>query len=153
MEPLKRHPLARALRADKLCLAGLQATLLHYLKEEVTEHIPIWRMIAAPLAEIKQRARRWRRTLERAGVTAEIVDGESTVGGGSLPGETLPTKLVALGVAHPDQLAAALRAADPPVIARIEEHRLVLDPRTVLPEEERELLQIVTAASREKQAG
>ncbi len=143
VEPLKRHPLARALRADKLCLAGLQATLLHYLKDEATEQVPVWRMVAAPLAEIEQRARRWRRALRRAGVEAEIADGESTVGGGSLPGETLPTRLVALPVAHPDRIAAALRAADPPVVARIEEERLVLDPRTVLPEEERELLRVV----------
>lgn len=143
VERLKHHPLARALRADKLCLAGLQATLLHYLKEEAAEQIPVWRMISMGLDEIERRARRWRRTLRRAGVPAEIADGESTVGGGSLPGETLPTKLVALGAAHPDQLAAALRAADPPVIARIEEDRLVLDPRSVLPEEERELLRVV----------
>lgn len=143
VEPLKGHPLARALRADKLCLAGLQATLLHYLTDKATEQVPVWRMIAVPLAEIERRARRWRRALRRAGVAAEIADGASTVGGGSLPGGTLPTKLVALAVAHPDRLATALRAADPPVIARIEEDRLVLDPRTVLPEEERELLRIV----------
>jgi L-seryl-tRNA(Ser) seleniumtransferase len=147
VEPLKRHPLARALRADKLCLAGLQATLLHYLKDEATEQVPVWRMIAAPLAGIERRARRWRRALRRAGVEAEIADGESTVGGGSLPGETLPTKLVALPVAHPDRLAAALRTAAPPVVARIEEDRLVLDPRTVLPEEERELLRVVKEAT------
>jgi L-seryl-tRNA(Ser) seleniumtransferase len=147
VEPLKRHPLARALRADKLCLAGLQATLLHYLKDEAPEQVPVWRMIGAPLAEIERRARRWRRALRRAGVEAEIADGESTVGGGSLPGETLPTRLVALPVAHPDRLAAALRAAGPPVVARIEEDRLVLDPRTVLPEEERELLRVVTEAA------
>ena len=147
VEPLKHHPLARALRADKLCLAGLQATLLHYLKDEATEHVPVWRMIATPLAEVERRARRWRRALRRAGVTAEVVDGESTVGGGSLPGETLPTKLVALPVPHPDQLAAALRVADPPVVARIEEDQLVLDPRTVLVEEERELLRVVTEVS------
>ena len=144
VEPLKTHPLARALRTDKLCLAGLQATLLHYLKDEAPEQVPVWRMIAVPLAEIERRARRWRRNLRRAGVQAEIVDGESTVGGGSLPGETLPTKLVALAVAHPDRLAAALRAADPPVVARIEDDRLVLDPRTVLVEEERELLRVVS---------
>jgi len=149
VEPLKRHPLARALRADKLCLAGLQATLLHYLKDEATGQIPVWRMIAMPLAEIERRARRWRRVLHRNGVPAEIVDGRSTVGGGSLPGETLPTKLVALSVAHPDQLAAALRAADPPVVARIEEGRLVLDPRTVLKEEEeRELLRTIAEVLR-----
>jgi L-seryl-tRNA(Ser) seleniumtransferase len=140
---LKRHPLARALRADKLCLAGLQATLLSYLKDQATEHVPIWQMISAPLAEIERRARRWRRALQRAHIAARLVDGESTVGGGSLPGETLPTRLVALPVAHPDQVAAALRAADPPVIARIEEDQLVLDPRTVLVEEEKKLLKIV----------
>ncbi len=144
VEPLKRNPLARALRADKLCLAGLQATLLHYLKDEATREIPVWRMIATPLTEIEHRARRWRRTLRRAGVPAEVVDGESTVGGGSLPGETLPTKLVALDVEHADRWTAALRAADPPVIARIEEQRPVLDPRTVLPEEEQELLRVVS---------
>ena len=148
VEPLKRHPLARALRADKLCLAGLQATLLHYLKDEATEHVPVWRMIATPLAGIERRARRWRRALRRAGVAAEVVDGASTVGGGSLPGETLPTKLVALPVAHPDRLAAALRAAALPVIARIEEGRLVLDPRTVPVEKERELLRVVKEVAR-----
>jgi L-seryl-tRNA(Ser) seleniumtransferase len=147
VEQLKRHPLARALRADKLCLAALQATLLAYVTGKATEQIPVWRMIAAPLEEIKRRARRWRRALRRAGVAVEIVEGESTIGGGSLPGETLPTKLVALAGEHPDRLAGALRRADPPVIARIEEDQLVLDPRTVLPEEERELLTTVKEAS------
>jgi len=145
VEPLKTHPLARALRADKLCLAGLQATLLHYLKEEATEQVSVWRMIAMPLAEIERRARRWRRVLRRNDVSVEIVDGRSTVGGGSLPGETLPTKLVALDAESPDRLAAALRAADPPVVARIEDDRLVLDPRTVLAEEERELLRVIVS--------
>jgi L-seryl-tRNA(Ser) seleniumtransferase len=141
--PLKSHPLTRALRADKLCLAALQATLLHYLKSEATEQVLVWRMITTPLEEIEQRARRWRRSLRQAGVETEIVDGESTVGGGSLPGETLPTRLVALAAAHPDQLTAALREADPPVIARIEDNRLVLDPRTVLAEEEKDLLEAI----------
>jgi L-seryl-tRNA(Ser) seleniumtransferase len=150
VEPLKRHPLARALRADKLCLVGLQATLLHYLKDEAIEQVPVWQMIATPPAEVERRARRWRRALRRNGILAEIVDGRSTVGGGSLPGETLPTKLVALPVAHPNRLAAALRAADPPVVTRIEEDRLVLDPRTVSPEEEQELLRIVETVMREE---
>jgi L-seryl-tRNA(Ser) seleniumtransferase len=143
VEPLKSHPLARALRADKLCLAALQTTLLHYLKGEAAEQVPIWRMIATPLEEIERQAQRWRRDLRQAGVEAEIVDGASTVGGGSLPGETLPTKLVALVVPHPDQLAAALREANPPVIGRIEDDRLVLDPRTVLAEDERDLLEAI----------
>ncbi|MDY7080763.1 MAG: L-seryl-tRNA(Sec) selenium transferase [Chloroflexota bacterium] len=146
VNPLKRHPLARALRADKLCLAGLQATLLHYLKDEATEQIPVWRMIATPLAELERRARHWQRSLQKLDVAAEIVDGESTVGGGSLPGETLPTKLVSLPVPHPDRLAAALRTGDPPAVARIEENRLVLDLRTVIPEEGRRLLRAVVEA-------
>jgi L-seryl-tRNA(Ser) seleniumtransferase len=143
VNPLKSHPLARALRADKLCLVGLQATLLHYLKEEVTEQVPVWRMIAAPLAEIERRAERWQKRLRQAGVAAQVIDGNSTVGGGSLPGEMLPTKLLALTVAHPNQLDAALRAAAPPVIGRIQDDQLVLDPRTVLPDEEQALLQNV----------
>jgi L-seryl-tRNA(Ser) seleniumtransferase len=138
--PLKRHPLARALRADKLCLAALQATLLHYLKDEAVQQVPVWRMIAAPLAEIERRARRWQRALRRAGLRVEVVDGRSTVGGGSLPGETLPTRLVAVSSDNPTALAAALREGEPPVLARVEEGRLVLDPRTVLMEEDQALL-------------
>jgi len=146
VDPLKRHPLARALRVDKLCLAALQATLLHYLRDEAAQEIPIWRMIGAPVAEIDRRAKRWRRRLRRAGIEATVVDGHSTVGGGSLPGETLPTRLLALPVADPDGVAAALRAADPPVVARIEDDRLLLDPRTVLPEDEEALLRAVQGA-------
>jgi L-seryl-tRNA(Ser) seleniumtransferase len=140
VDSLKRHPLVRALRPDKLCLAALQATLLHYLKGEAEQEIPVWRMISQPLDEVTRRARSWIRSLRRAGLEAEVIDGASTVGGGSLPGETLPTKLVALGSEGPDALAAALRAASPPVIARIEDGRLVLDPRTVLAEQEDQLL-------------
>jgi L-seryl-tRNA(Ser) seleniumtransferase len=148
VESMKRHPLARALRADKLCLAGLQATLMHYLRDEATTQIPVWRMIAAPVEELERRARRWRRVLSRAGIRAEVVDGRSTVGGGSLPGETLPTRLLALSLPDPDRAATALRRHDPPVVARIEEGRLVLDPRTVLPEEERDLLRAIQEAVR-----
>ncbi len=148
VEPMKRHPLARALRADKLCLAGLQATLMHYLREEATAQIPVWRMIAAPVEELDRRARRWRRALARAGIRAEVVDGRSTVGGGSLPGETLPTRLLALPLPDPQRAAEALRRRDPPVVARIEEDRLVLDPRTVLPEEERALISALIEATR-----
>ncbi len=140
VDELKRHPLTRALRPDKLCLAALQATLMHYLREEATEQIPVWRMIAAPLETVERRARRWRRRLRRAGLQAEVADGRSTVGGGSLPGETLPTKLLVIPTPQPDRLAAGLRSGSPPIVARIEEDHLVLDPRTVLPEEETTLI-------------
>lgn len=153
VEPLKRHPLARALRADKLCLAALSATLTHYLKREAEREIPVWRMMSMPLDEIARRAKRWARKLKQAGLKAEVIEGRSTVGGGSLPGETLPTWLVAVecasggapGAASPDELAARLRRNDPPVVARIEDGRLVLDPRTVQANEEKALLSAVAA--------
>ncbi|MGD2146746.1 MAG: L-seryl-tRNA(Sec) selenium transferase, partial [Anaerolineae bacterium] len=110
------------------------------------ERIPVWRMIAAPLTTIERRAQLWQGALQEVGISTQVVDGRSTVGGGSLPGETLPTKLLALSAAHPDRVAAALRNADPPVIGRIETDRLVLDPRTVLPEEEEALLDSVVVA-------
>lgn len=140
VDPLRTHPLARALRVDKLCLIGLQETLLHYLRDEAVEEIPVWRMIALPLDAIAERAVKWQRTLQRAGAPVEVVDGRSTVGGGSLPGETLPTKLVALRSSHPNALARELRMAAPPIVVRIEADDVVLDPRTVLPEEEGILL-------------
>jgi L-seryl-tRNA(Ser) seleniumtransferase len=142
---LKRHPLARAVRADKLCLAALAATLVHYLKGEAEAAIPVWHMLSLPLAEIEARARRWAARLE-----AEVVDGLSTVGGGSLPGETLPTKLVALAARSPNALAARLRAQNPPVIGRVADGRLVLDPRTVAEAEEAALLEAVQRAKGER---
>lgn len=134
---LKKHPLARAFRADKLCLAALMATLLHYLKDEVEQEIPIWRMIAAPLEMLRGRAEAWCQALGRG----EVIPGESTVGGGSLPGETLPTFLFAVPARRPDRLAKHLRQGQPPVIARVQDERLVLDPRSVLPEQDDRLLE------------
>jgi L-seryl-tRNA(Ser) seleniumtransferase len=133
---LKRFPLTRALRVDKTTLAGLQATLRHYLLGEAAEKVPVWRMVSQTEAMLEERAAAWVRELKRLGRRAEMIPGRSTVGGGSLPGETLPTRLVALAVESPDALAVHLRAGDPPVITRIEDGRLVLDPRTVLPEQE-----------------
>jgi L-seryl-tRNA(Ser) seleniumtransferase len=146
VEPLKLHPLVRALRADKLCLAALSATLTHYLKREAEQEIPVWRMIAMPLDIITKRAKRWMFKLRQAGITAEVIAGRSTVGGGSLPGETLPTRLVAVACDSPDALAARLRRSVPPIVARIEDGRLVLDPRTVQAGEEKALLDAVVVA-------
>jgi L-seryl-tRNA(Ser) seleniumtransferase len=149
VDPLKSHPLTRALRPDKLCLVGLQETLLHYARGEAVEAIPVWRMMATPLAAIEERATRWQKRLAQVSVASERVDGRSTVGGGSLPGETLPTWLVSLPTEHPNRLAGALREGDPPVIGRIEDDRLVLDPRTVQEDEEESLLDSVARATRE----
>ena len=140
---LKKFPLTRALRVDKTTLAGLQATLRHYLLGEVTEKVPVWRMISQSEDVLRARAEDWVKELGRREVPASVVAGHSTVGGGSLPGETLPTHLVALRLDSPDGAASRLRAGEPPVIARIEDERLVLDPRTVLPEQETTLWDVV----------
>lgn len=129
VEKLRRHPLARALRADKLCLAALTATLDHYRRNEAVEHIPVWKMIARPLADVQAAAEAWAAEL----VNAAVIEGESAVGGGSLPGATLPTALLALEVPEVEAFVARLRAADPPIIARIRDGRALFDPRTVLP--------------------
>jgi L-seryl-tRNA(Ser) seleniumtransferase len=136
VDRLKKHSLARALRADKICLAGLAATLMHYLKDEAEREIPVWRMISAPLDSLRERAECWR----RAAGQGEVIPGESTVGGGSLPDETLPTALLALEVRSPNRTLAQLRRAEPPVIARVQAGRVVFDPRTVLADQEEGLL-------------
>jgi L-seryl-tRNA(Ser) seleniumtransferase len=145
---LKKFPLTRALRVDKTTLAGLQATLRHYLLGEALTKVPVWQMIGQDEASLGRRAKSWVRKLKGLGVAAQVVPGRSTVGGGSLPGETLPTHLVALDVDSPDAVAARLRAGEPPVITRIEDDRLVIDPRTVLPEQEAALLRLLVEATR-----
>ena len=120
-----------------MSLAGLTATILHYLRQEAESEVPIWRMIAAGEQGIKDRAARWKTQLP---APSEVIPGKSAVGGGSLPGATLPPWLLALSCAGdaggPEPVMRRLRKADPPVIARIEDDRVILDPRTVLPEEE-----------------
>ena len=133
---LKKHPLARAIRADKLCLAALSATLLHYLKDEAEREVPIWRMISASPECLRQRVADWAEKLGQGTVTP----GESTVGGGSLPGETMPTFLLALSLRSPDRFLARLRHTRPAVIARLQDDQVVFDPRTVLVEQEAVLL-------------
>lgn len=136
IQKLKKHPLARAVRADKLCLAALSATLLHYLKDEAERTIPVWQMICVTPEQNQARARHWADQIGQG----EVIPGESTIGGGSLPGETLPTYLLALKVDQPNKFLGKLRQAHPPVIARVLDDRVVFDPRTVLPEQEGALL-------------
>lgn len=147
---LKKHPLARAIRADKLCLAALSATLLHYLKDEPEQAVPIWRMIAASVEAVRDRALAWQTALGQG----EVLASQSTVGGGSLPGETLPTYVLALNPPHPNKFLARLRQPRPshlhqkstageaaPIIARLEKDKVVFDPRTVLEEQDTILIE------------
>lgn len=133
---IKKHPLARAVRADKLCLAALEATLIHYLKGDALDQIPTWKMISTPLAEIKKRAEHWRKSLGCGSVEKDL----STIGGGSLPGETLDTYVLSITVEQADKMLKALRQNTPPIIARVQQDRILFDPRTVLESEEEALL-------------
>jgi L-seryl-tRNA(Ser) seleniumtransferase len=148
IDRLKRHPLARAMRIDKTRLAGLAATLVHYLKGEATMEIPVWRMIAAPLGEIEGRAARWAEALGNSG---RVVPGETMIGGGSLPGGTLPTMLLAIGgkKGQAKTIAEKLRRREVPVVGRIEKDILLLDPRTVLPEEDGEVIEALRELTKE----
>jgi L-seryl-tRNA(Ser) seleniumtransferase len=148
---LKKHPLQRAMRIDKTRLAGLIATLLHYLRGEALTEIPVWRMIATPLEEIEQRAGSWAGAI---GGLARVVEGETMVGGGSLPGGTLPTRLVALGGAGKkgkpniaQALSQLLRSQEVPIIGRISGQVLLLDPRSVLPEDDELVLKALNSSA------
>ena len=150
VDKLKKHPLARAVRIDKVRLAGLVTTLIPYLKGEAVNNIPVWRMISAPLDEMEKRATHWAQAL---GDLAQVIEGESMVGGGSLPGGTLPTRLVAVGKQGKKReqnvaqiLAQRLRTQEPPVVGRLSGSILLLDPRSVLPEEDQAVLQALRSA-------
>ena len=150
VDKLKKHPLARAVRIDKVRLAGLVTTLIPYLKGEAVNNIPVWRMISAPLDEMEKRATHWAQAL---GDLAQVIEGESMVGGGSLPGGTLPTRLVAVGKQGKKReqnvaqiLARRLRTQEPPVVGRLSGSILLLDPRSVLPEEDQAVLQALGSA-------
>ncbi|HVB23321.1 MAG TPA: L-seryl-tRNA(Sec) selenium transferase [Ktedonobacteraceae bacterium] len=141
---IARHPLMRAMRIDKMTLAALEATLRHYQRDEADTTIPIWRMIAQRPEKLASRAARWAGKLQTQGIAAHVQRGESTVGGGSLPGETLPTSLLALDAENTPlplaELARRLRMCSTPIIARIQHDTLLLDPRTVLEEQDKALL-------------
>jgi L-seryl-tRNA(Ser) seleniumtransferase len=146
VKKMSRHPLARAVRVDKLTLAALEATLRQRVSGRLDE-IPVERMIRAPVEDVRRRAAMWSVKLAERGVGVTLVPGESAVGGGSLPGHGLPTVLLSLA-GPASRLAAALRHGEPPVIARIEKDACCLDPRTVLKGEDETLIDAVEVAYR-----
>jgi L-seryl-tRNA(Ser) seleniumtransferase len=136
LDKLKKHPLARAIRADKLCLAGLSATLVHYLKNEAVREIPVWKMISMETEVIRQRAVKWMELLHEG----KVIQGESTVGGGSLPGDTLPTWLFALKGHSAEKMLKLLRNSNPAIIGRIVDDEVVFDPRTIFENDDNDLV-------------
>jgi len=152
---IKKNPLTRALRIDKLTLAGLESTLRVYLDpDRVVKVLPALGMLTCPLEELEKRARRFQRRLARelsSGAKMTIREESSQVGGGALPLQTLPTRVVAI---RPLRISAAsleerLRRNRPPVIARVKEEEVLLDLRTVAEEEEKILLEAVCKAIKE----
>ena len=137
------HPMARAVRMDKIGLAALGATLISYIRGNAENELPIWQAISMPLSDIDDRAKRW-----RAAVGAgEVVDVRSAIGGGSLPGQTLPSRALALAPQRgPDEFMEGLRGAKRPVIARIEDERVLLDPRTVAEHEDEYVIAALRSA-------
>ncbi|NLV74064.1 MAG: L-seryl-tRNA(Sec) selenium transferase [Chloroflexi bacterium] len=131
---LEHNPLTRALRVDKMAIAAMQATLLHYVRGEAERKIPVWRMLAASAVELEARSERLASSVGAAGW--QLREGRSMIGGGALPEESLPTRLLVWPYANPQVLAERLRAGSPTVLARVEDGALVLDLRTVLPEQE-----------------
>ena len=147
---LAKHPLARAFRIDKMSLAATTATLLHYMKEEALQAIPVWRMISASGEEVRERATSWAATL---GAGSTVQSAKSTIGGGSLPGESLGSWALCIPGGDirggASALAARLREQSTPVVARIENEQVLMDPRTVLPHQDSQLLTSAQAALRE----
>jgi L-seryl-tRNA(Ser) seleniumtransferase len=138
---LRRHPLARALRLDKMAIAGLNATLLSYLLGREREEIPVWRMLSQDLREVRRRARAWARA---AGEAGGVVAGTTMVGGGSLPGQGVPTVCASIRAPWgPDETARRLRNGRVAVIGRVTGEACLLDPRTVSPSEDAEVAALV----------
>jgi L-seryl-tRNA(Ser) seleniumtransferase len=143
IEPLGRHPLYRALRPDKTALSVMDRVLAAHHADRLDE-IPLYAMIATPVDRLTRRARRIGRRLRDAGVPARGRRTRAALGGGTTPEETMPS--YGLEIAGGQQLADALRAADPPVIGRLSEDQVVLDLRTVSPDQDRTLERAIRQA-------
>jgi L-seryl-tRNA(Ser) seleniumtransferase len=150
LAPVRKHPLMRALRADKMTYAALESTLQEHASGRATRTIPVARMLAMTEQDLDARAALIVGNLSEKDVEVRVIPGASTAGGGSAPGSSLPTRLLA--VTHRTQsaneLEARLRGWDPPIVARIEHDRLVLDLRTVLPEQDGAVTQALSALGR-----
>jgi L-seryl-tRNA(Ser) seleniumtransferase len=148
---LRSNSLFRALRVDKLTYAALESTLLAYVKGE-NDSIRVIRMIRFSKNEIGKRAEYLATKINSRSLSIKLLDGKSVIGGGAAPSAVLPTRLLALTAEglSADEIAARLRAADQPVIARIEEGRVLLDLRTVFPEQDEALAEVLNSIGIQK---
>jgi L-seryl-tRNA(Ser) seleniumtransferase len=132
LDQISSHPLTRAMRADKTALAGIAETLRHYIRGEALQQVPVWQMISADREYLRLLCQDWCSRLKDLGCVS-VVESTSAIGGGSLPGESLPSWALAIETSKPDRLARALRTGTPAIMPHIEDNRLILDARTVLP--------------------
>jgi L-seryl-tRNA(Ser) seleniumtransferase len=150
---MRRNPLYRALRVDKMTLAALDATLREHEAGRAHETVPVLRMVHAPLEEVRSRAEAFARRLAQAApdLSLSLQDGQSAVGGGAAPTVGVPTVVVSLThpTLGPDRIAAGLRAGEPPVVARVADDQLLVDLRTVPPADEPALLDALVAAAQD----
>jgi L-seryl-tRNA(Ser) seleniumtransferase len=141
---IRRHPLMRAMRVDKMTYAALEATLQEYAAGRAAQTVPVARMLSADIEDIRRRARALVDGLDN-NVLGQLIDGMSTLGGGSAPGSALPTVLIAAShtALSATELEKRLRHSDPHVVSRIQDQRVVLDLRTVLPDQDGRLLRVL----------
>ena len=141
LDLIKKHPIARAIRIDKLNLTALSSTLLHYIKGEAIDKIPVWKMISADIESLKARVIDWQNKIT---IESNIIEGQSTIGGGSLPGQILPTYLLSISGLKIDcgvnEFFNKLLNNKFPIVARIEKNNIIFDPRTVLGNEDSKLI-------------
>ena len=148
IDRLRAHPLMRAIRADKITYAILEATLAEYAAGRANTTVPVQRMLRLSADDIETRAQSLSARLTDAGWRVAMISGSSAVGGGSAPGLQLPTVLLSITRDgwSAQQTEKYLRRLDPPVIARIEHDQLLLDLRTVLPDQDRQLAALLGQA-------
>ena len=139
---IRKNPLFRALRVDKLTYAALEGTMVAYVKQDY-EAIPAIRMMRVSTEELRSRAEAIREKVAGAQLSAEIVESESVIGGGAAPTAKLPTQALAITsqTMNADEITEQLRRNDPPIVARVEDNRVLLDLRTVFPEQDEQVAQ------------
>jgi len=146
LKKISQHPLFRTLRVGKITLTILQKILLSYLKGAVVSKIPIWKMISCPLKKIATRSRNICQKLKKEDIPAFTKEGQTAIGGGSLPGQTLPTKLIMIKPPCPVEIfSKELRLFSPPLLGRKEKEFFILDPRCIDPSSDNLVIKIITS--------
>ncbi len=146
LKKISQHPLFRTLRVDKITLTILQEILLSYLKGEAVSKVPIWKMISCPLDKIATRSQNICQKLKKEDIPAFTKEGQTAIGGGSLPGQTLPTKLIIIKPPCPVEIfSKELRSFSPPLLGRKEKEFFILDPRCIDPSSDNLVIKIVTS--------